>query len=131
MTKKKVLFLIHMPPPVHGASMMGLFTKNNSQVKKYFESKFINISSSKYLKNIGIFSLSKLMTTLKIVFKSTITIIFWKPDLIYFTPAPGKIALLKDGLICMIINILQEYLLILLMVLCGLVLQINLCQRVH
>lgn len=96
-----------MPPPVHGASMMGLFTKNNSQVKKYFESKFINISSSKYLKNIGIFSLSKLMTTLKIVFKSTITIIFWKPDLIYFTPAPGKIALLKDGLICMIINIFK------------------------
>ena len=50
---KKILFLLHLPPPVHGSSMVGKFIKDSTIVNNTFDVKFINLSTSKTINEIG------------------------------------------------------------------------------
>ena len=34
MNKPKILFIMHMPPPVHGAAMMGQYIHDSSLIKE-------------------------------------------------------------------------------------------------
>ena len=40
--KPKVLFIMHMPPPVHGASMMGQYIHDSKLISESFECRYIN-----------------------------------------------------------------------------------------
>ena len=44
--KQKILFIMHMPPPVHGAAMMGKYIHDSELVNEKFECHYINPSLS-------------------------------------------------------------------------------------
>ena len=45
----KVLFILHMPPPVHGASMVGKYIHDSKIINNAFECHYLNLALAKDL----------------------------------------------------------------------------------
>lgn len=59
-SKMRVLFIMHMPPPVHGASMMGKYIHDSRIINEEFDCYYINLATAKDLEDIGKMRLKKL-----------------------------------------------------------------------
>ena len=57
--KYKVLFIMHMPPPVHGAAMMGKYIHDSKLINETFECRYINPSASSNIKEVGKLNIGK------------------------------------------------------------------------
>ena len=49
MDKPRILFLMHMPPPVHGAAVMGGIVRDSEVIRERFECRFVNRPASRDL----------------------------------------------------------------------------------
>lgn len=96
--KKSILFLIQLPPPVHGASVMNEMISKSSHIKKSFDCTFFDISPEQDARKLGKFSFRKLIAVLFSYFKLLAIISGKKFDLCYFTLSPVGYALYKDFL---------------------------------
>jgi glycosyltransferase involved in cell wall biosynthesis len=101
LSKKKILFLLHLPPPHHGASTVGMQLKNSDLINKRFDSTFYNISTSSSI-NFSLFKsfliyLKKSFLIFKLLFKIN-------PDLIYYTMTANGLAFIKDFFIVFMIS---------------------------
>ena len=47
--KQKILFIMHMPPPVHGAAMVGQYIHDSKLINDKFDSHYINLTTAKIL----------------------------------------------------------------------------------
>lgn len=103
MIKKKVLFILHYSPPVHGASKVGDSILNSNIISDTFESRFIKIKSSQNLNEIGVFSFFKIYCLVELFFKVLIKLVLFRPKVIYYTMSPGGFAFYRD--LCMQIPI--------------------------
>ena len=65
--KPTILFILHMPPPVHGASMMGKYIKDSRKVNETFDCKFINLSMAQSINDIGKAGFKKLIKFIKLL----------------------------------------------------------------
>lgn len=104
MHMKKILFLVQLPPPIHGASAVNQSIKDSTLINSTFSTAYINISPAKDLTDIGKLSTGKLFSLIRIIVSSTFTFIKLKPDLVYITLSPHGFAFYKDGLIALIIK---------------------------
>lgn len=96
---KKILFLIQLPPPIHGASVVNKSIQDSELINQEFNTQYLNISPAKDLSDIGKLSFRKVFSFLKIYLSSVIIFFKFKPDLIYLTLSPHGLAFYKDGLI--------------------------------
>ena len=96
MEKKRVLFILHLPPPLHGASIMGNYIKNSQVINERFDCCFVNLGSSTDIENIGKFSIKKIQHYFRILHAVSKEIKRFKPDLVYITPNSSGLALYKD-----------------------------------
>ncbi|UAB84821.1 glycosyltransferase family 4 protein [Zunongwangia sp. SCSIO 43204] len=95
--KKDILFLLHLPPPVHGSSMVGQWIYDSNILKSYFGTKtYINLLASKRVLDSGALSLSKLFTTIKLFFKLFFHLLLHPVDLCYFALTTTGIAFYRD-----------------------------------
>lgn len=99
MNKKKVLFILHLPPPCHGAAEMGRLIRDSSRVNESFEARYINLSTSHSLEEIGGITWQKLNTLFRLLRQVRKEVRDWKPDLVYLTPSSIMPGLLKDWLV--------------------------------
>lgn len=90
---KKILFLLHLPPPHHGASTVGLQIKKSEKLKNSFSTSFINIGTSKKLNNNVLSSSLWFVRNFVSAFLITAS---YRPDLVYYTPSTIGLAFFKD-----------------------------------
>lgn len=57
--KPKILFILHLPPPIHGAAMMGKYIQESELVNSSFDCFCINLATAGSLSDIGHISLKK------------------------------------------------------------------------
>jgi glycosyltransferase involved in cell wall biosynthesis len=93
---KKILFVLHLPPPVHGSSMVGQFIKDSTLINSNFDSKYINLSTSKTVDEIGKKPFVKITRYIKILGAFFIGLIKFKPDTIYLAINAKGIGFYKD-----------------------------------
>lgn len=96
---KRILFLLHLPPPVHGSSMVGQMIRESKEINQEFECSFINLLASHNVAETGTLSLKKLFEFIIIWFKTLFSIIFKRPDLVYFALTTTGMAFLRDVLL--------------------------------
>ena len=48
-----ILFIMHMPPPIHGAAMMGKYIYDSELINTTFNCHYINLTTAKRLQDIG------------------------------------------------------------------------------
>lgn len=103
---RKVLFLVQLPPPVHGASTVNELIKKSGIINRSLSTQFINISPSNQLSSLGKLSLKKIARFFGIYFSSIFTYIRLNPDLVYISLSPVGVAFYKDALIALSLKIL-------------------------
>ena len=94
--QQKIYAILHIPPPIHGASKVGEFIRNNAVINNKLDVIYSPISAAKTIEDIGRFSMSKLLSAFFHFFKISFDIFMQKPDAIYFTASPTGFAFYRD-----------------------------------
>ncbi len=103
--KSKILFILHLAPPVHGASVVGSYIKDSILINSIFECSYLNISTAFNLSDIGKTSWKKFFNILKLYFQLVAYLIKNKFDLCYFTINAKGPAWLKELVIIVILKV--------------------------
>jgi len=94
--KKKILFLIHLPPPIHGVSVFNKNITDSSRINNAIDSSLININYNISLDQVSKFNFKKVLKYLKLWFQLFYKIIKFKPDSIYYSIPPTGNGFYKD-----------------------------------
>ena len=106
--KYKVLFILHIPPPMHGSSVVGKQIFSSSLINNTFKTKYLNINSSSNLEQLGKKNFSKLYYILQTYFNLIFQLIHFRPDLCYFALNSKGIAFYRDLIIVFILKIFNK-----------------------
>lgn len=106
--KNKIVFALHMPPPVHGASMMGKYIHDSQVINDAFDCKYFNLTLAKNLQDIGKGGLRKLIDFIKQITALRKVVKSEKPHLCYVTPNAKGGAFYKDFLIVMMLKAMGQ-----------------------
>lgn len=103
MAFNKVLYIMHMPPPVHGASMVGQYIRDSKLLQHRFESDYINLTAASDLNDIGQLGVKKLVNYVRMLFAIRKHIKKEKPHVVYITPNAAGRPFYKDFLtVCLV-----------------------------
>lgn len=87
---------MHMPPPVHGAAMMGQYIHDSKLVNENFDCHYINLTTAKSLQDIGKGGIKKLWKFMCLLVRIVKAVCKLKPQLVYITPNACGGAFYKD-----------------------------------
>ena len=105
---KKILFIMHTPPPVHGAAMVGKYIKESKLINDSFDCHYINLTTAASLQDIGKLSLGKIKRIFALLISIRKAIKTFRPDLVYMTPNSKGGAFMKDFLTMMVIKVCHK-----------------------
>lgn len=105
--KKSILFILHFPPPVHGSSVIGLQIKESKVINSDFDTRYINLGTSKTIDEIQKFAFAKIFKYFSILLKVLQSLIFHRPDLCYIAITAEGNPFYKDTLIVFIVKIFR------------------------
>lgn len=106
--KSTILFILHLPPPVHGAAMMGKYIHESGIINKTFNSSYINLTLAKNLQDIGKGGFRKLILFLSQLRRIYKVVKFHRPDLCYVTPNAKGGAFYKDFVVVMMLKAMGQ-----------------------
>ena len=106
--KSKILFVLHLPPPVHGSAMVGQYIKDSKVVEKAYDARFINLSTSLTVNEIGKNPIVKIARYVKIIFKTLITVISFKPKIVYLAINAKGLGFYKDLPLALIVKLFRK-----------------------
>lgn len=107
MNKNKILFILHIPPPVHGSSMVGKYIKESSVVNSNFFTQYINLGTSTSIKDIGKKPFKKIFAYLSIIYHVIGKLFFFRPKIVYIAITAKGIGFYKDALIVLLLKIFK------------------------
>src|SRR3982751_6459504 len=96
--REKILFVLQLPPPVHGASLMNQSLVNSELIRNSYDIRVLNHATSHNLKDIGKFSLRKFFSSVSILAKIVSQLYSFRPQLVYYTLSPSGFAFYRDAL---------------------------------
>ena len=76
--------MLHLPPPVHGSTIVGELMKESKVINDAFQGRYINLILSKNVQESGKTNLKKLLRFTVIWFHLLGKLIHRKPDLCYY-----------------------------------------------
>jgi glycosyltransferase involved in cell wall biosynthesis len=102
--KPRILFILHLPPPIHGAAMVGQYIQQSSVINESFCCDFINLSTSNHLNEIGKGGLKKLYALINIQVKILVKLLSNNYDLCYMTLSSSTPGFYKDLFVVIILK---------------------------
>lgn len=105
---KKVLCILHTPPPVHGAALVGKYIQSSRTFNSCFNINYINLSTSSTLNKIGKGGIRKLLSLVKIQIQILNALVRNHYDICYVTLTARGAGFYKDFLIVMILKLFRK-----------------------
>ena len=105
---KKILFILHLPPPVHGASMASKYIHDSKSINETFATGYINLMTNDTIANSGKGSPKKLLGVVKILWKLLKALVNNKYDLCYVSLNAKGVAFYKDFLTVVMLKIFRR-----------------------
>lgn len=102
---KNILFILHLPPPIHGAAMVGKYIQESNLINSHFNADYINLSTSSTLDDIGKGGWAKLVSLLKLQYRVLSALFNKNYDLCYMTLTAQGNGFYKDVLVVTILKI--------------------------
>lgn len=106
--KSRILFILHLPPPVHGAAMMGKYIHDSKIINESLDCSYINLALAKDMQDIGKGGIRKLFDFIKLLLHIRSQVKKMKPDLCYVTPNAKGGAFYKDFVVVMMLKVLGQ-----------------------
>lgn len=106
--KKKILFILHLPPPIHGAAIVGQNIKESEKINDIFECKYINLSASQNIDEVGNLNFKKIIFQLSNYYDIFRTIIKEQPDLCYLTPSSWDWGFYRDFILVLLLKVFRK-----------------------
>lgn len=104
--KPHILFILHLPPPVHGAAMMGQYIHDSKVINERFDCHYINLTTAKSLQDIGKGGVKKLWRFFCLLLRIVKGLVRVKPQLVYVTPNSHGGAFYKDFVVVQLIKLM-------------------------
>lgn len=105
--KSKVLFLVQLPPPHHGAAYMNKRITELIGEMNIFDTKVLNLSKAKSSDDIGSIKLNKIFRVLLTYFQLIKLLVFFRPNLVFFNFSSRGIALIRDYFYILILKVFR------------------------
>jgi len=105
---KKILFMLHLPPPVHGVSQINTIIKNSTIINNNLECDYINIATASDINDLGTQRIGKYLQIIKLIMSMFKHLISKKYDLIYITPSIPGIGFYKDSIFIILGKIFKK-----------------------
>ena len=102
--KHVVLFVLHMPPPVHGAAMMGQYIHSSELINSECDCRDINLATALGLEDIGKFKFKKVLSFWDLLKRIRHSIKQLRPDVVYITPNAKGAPFYKDFIVVMMLK---------------------------
>ena len=99
MEKPRILFLMHMPPPIHGAAVMGGIVRDCPALRDRFDCRYVNYSISCSMDEIDRFSWKKIRVVAGLLLRVFREVRRFRPDVVYLTPSFRPLGFRKDCLV--------------------------------
>lgn len=107
MTKKlQLLFILHLPPPVHGAAMIGQSIHDSELINSEFECHYINLTTATSLEDIGRMGFRKLFAFAQLIKMVCHEVRVVKPDVVYVTPNAKGGPFYKDFIVVVLLKLM-------------------------
>jgi glycosyltransferase involved in cell wall biosynthesis len=103
--KKKILFMVQVPPPVHGAALRNLSLYESKLLQETFAIRLARLAFADSIYDIGRFSLKKVFKTVSYAVKLISVLASFRPDIAYFTLTPAGGAFYRDCLFVLILKL--------------------------
>jgi glycosyltransferase involved in cell wall biosynthesis len=100
----KILFILHFPPPIHGAAIIGKYIKGSSIINTNFDCTYINLSTSKNLNEKGKGAFKKLWSFFRLYSKIFLTLIKNKYEVCYVTINSKGAAFFKEMIVVLLLK---------------------------
>lgn len=94
--KPKILFIMHMPPPVHGAAMVGQFIHDSELINNSFDCHYVNMAVATRLEDVGKGGWHKVKGIWRKIRDIRKAVKEVKPNLVYITPNSAGTPFYKD-----------------------------------
>ena len=102
--KPRILFIVQLPPPIHGASLRNRDIIESKLINDSFDIKIIPLRFSEKLENLSKFSFKKIIKTIIIIFKLKKELLFNRPNLVFFSFSPNGFAFIRDSVFILIMK---------------------------
>lgn len=103
-SKAKVLFLIQLPPPIHGVSIINEHIYTLPAIDNLCKKDIIELKFSSQLKTLSKISFDKVFRTISIAFRLMWKCLRFNPSYIYFTISPSNKTFYRDLVFVFIIK---------------------------
>lgn len=104
----KIFFILHMPPPVHGAAMMGKYIHDSQIINQSFDCHYFNLTLAKGLQDIGKGGIRKFKDFIRQLWSIRQEVKAFQPNLCYVTPNAKGGAFYKDFVIVMMLKTIGQ-----------------------
>lgn len=104
---EKIIFILHLPPPVHGAAVMGKCIQDSHIINDSFDCHYINLTTAKDLNDIGKVGFNKLGQFIKLLKTISHKVKSTQPSLVYVTPNAKGGAFYKDFIVVQMLKMLD------------------------
>lgn len=105
--KPILICLLHLPPPIHGSSMVGKWIRESKIINSTFHCKYVNLLASKNVSDSGHVSLYKLVGFVKTCFQLLGILLYNRPALSYLALSTTGLAFYKDVLIIFLLKLFR------------------------
>lgn len=95
-TKTKILFLVQLPPPIHGAALRNQFITKSELINNSFDIKVLPLTFAKDINDLESISVRKILKMFGFLFLLLISLIKFQPDCVYFTLSPVGNSFIRD-----------------------------------
>jgi glycosyltransferase involved in cell wall biosynthesis len=103
----KIYFILHIPPPVHGSSIVGGIIKVSKLINESFDCRHINLGTSASVDEIGKNPAGKLLRYISLIWQVKKELIFFRPNICYLTISSKGIGFYKDVLIVLLAKLFR------------------------
>ncbi len=98
---KKILYILHTPPPVHGAAMVGQYIKDSQLINTSFNCRYLNLGTSRSVDEIGRGGIVKWFRYFNLLINTFIECVKFRPNQVYLTLTSNGVGFYKDALVAL------------------------------